>query len=57
MKKDRKIIRDAFLDYQRVYFKQQGDRYTAIQMASIATRLDFNLSKNELIEVLSNETV
>ncbi len=57
MKKDRKIIRDTFLDYQRMYFKQQGDRYAAIQMASIATRLDFNLSKNELIEALNNETV
>lgn len=57
MKKDRKKIRDAFLDYQRMYFKQQGDRYAAVQMASIATRLDFNLSKDELIEVLENETV
>ncbi len=57
MKKDRKIIRDAFLDYQRMYFKQQGDRYASIQMASIATRLDFNLSKDELIKVLSDETV
>lgn len=57
MKKDRKIIRDTFLDYQRMYFKQQGDRYASIQMASIATRLDFNLSKDELIEVLNNETV
>lgn len=57
MKKDRKIIRDTFLDYQRMYFKQQGDRYASIQMASIATRLDFNLSRDELIEVLKNETV
>ena len=57
MKKDRKIIRDTFLDYQRMYSKRFGDRYTAIQMASIATREDFGLSKDELIEVLNNETV
>lgn len=55
--KDRKIIRDTFLDYQRMYFKQQGDRYASIQMASVATRLDFNLSKNELLEVLDNEVI
>lgn len=57
MKKDRKIIRDTFLDYQRMYFKRFGDRYTAIQMAAIATREDFGLSKDELIGMLSNETV
>ena len=57
MKKDRKIIRDTFLDYQRMYFKRFGDRYTAIQMASIATREDFRLSKDELMGVLSNETI
>lgn len=57
MKKDRKIIRDTFLDYQRMYFKRFNDRYTAIQMASIATREDFGLSKDELIGVLNNETV
>lgn len=57
IKKDRKIIRDTFLDYQRMYFKKFGDRYTAVQMASIATREDFGLSKDELIEVLNNETV
>lgn len=57
MKKDRKIIRDTFLDYQRMYFKSFGDRYTSIQMASIATRELFGLSKDELIGVLNNETV
>ena len=57
MKKDRKIIRDTFLDYQRMYFKRFGDRYTAVQMASIATREDFGLSKDDLIGVLNNETV
>ena len=57
MKKDRKKIRDTFLDYQRMYFKRFGDRYTAIQLASIATREDFRLSKDELIGVLNNGTV
>ena len=57
MKKDRKIIRDTFLDYQRMYFKSFGDRYTAVQLASIATRSMFNLSRDELIGVLNNETV
>ena len=57
MKKDRKIIRDTFLYYQRMYFKRFGDRYTAVQMAAIATREDFGLSKDELIVVLNNETV
>lgn len=57
MKKDRKIIRDTFLDYQRMYFKSFGDRYTAVQLASISTREMFGLSKDELIGVLNNETV
>ena len=57
MKKDRKIIRDTFLDYQRMYFKRFGDGYTAVQMAAIATREMFGLSKDELIGVLNNETV
>ena len=57
MKKDRRIIRDTFLDYQRMYFKSFGDRYTAIQLASIATREMFGLSKDDLIGALNNETI
>lgn len=56
MEKKRKTIRDTFLDYQDMYFKQQGDEYAATQMAAIATRMDYNLSKNELLRILHNVT-
>ena len=55
MEEKRKKIRDCFLNYQDIYFKQQGDKYTANQMAAIATRMDYNLSKNELIRILNND--
>lgn len=55
MEEIRKKIRDTFLNYQEMYQKRFGDCYTAVQMASIATRTDFGLSKNELIRILENE--
>ena len=56
MEKKRKTIRDAFLDYQDMYYKKYGDEYAANQMAAIATRMDYNLSKSELIRMLNNVT-
>jgi hypothetical protein len=55
MEKKRKTIRDTFLKYQDMYFKQQGDEYAATQMAATATSVDYNLSKSELIRILNND--
>ena len=55
--KDKKI-RDAFLAHQTRYEQMTGDDYTATQMAAIATRVDFNLTKEQLMKQLgikSNE--
>jgi len=57
MKKDekRKEIRDVFLDYLKMYKKKGFDDYSANQMAALGTRIDYKLSKNELIRILNNE--
>ena len=57
MKEDkRKEIRDWFLDYLRFYKEKRGfDDYSASQMAAVNTRIDYKLSKNELIRILNNE--
>lgn len=55
MEEKQKRIRDTFLDYQDMYFKRQGDEYAATQMAAIATRMDYNLSKSELKRILNND--
>ena len=54
-KEKRKEIRDAFLDYLRMYKKKGFDDYTANQMSALGTRIDYKLSKNELIRILNNE--
>ena len=51
----RKQIRDNFLDYLRMYKNKGMDDYTASQMASVGTRTEYNLTKNELIRILNNE--
>jgi hypothetical protein len=57
MKEDkRKEIRDCFLDYLKMYKEKRGfDDYSANQMAALGTRVDYKLSKNELIRILNNE--
>ena len=50
----RKEIRDVFLDYLIMY-KKGFDDYSANQMAALGTRIDYKLSKNELIRILNNE--
>jgi hypothetical protein len=54
-KEKRKEIRDAFLDYLRMYKKKGFDDYSSNQMAALGTRIDYKLSKNELIRILNNE--
>ena len=51
----RKEIRDVFLDYLRMYKKKGFDDYSSNQMAALGTRIDYKLSKNELIRILNNE--
>ena len=52
----RKEIRDCFLDYLRFYKVKRGfDDYSASQVAALGTRIDYKLSKNELIRILNNE--
>ena len=57
MKKEekRKEIRDVFLYYLKMYKKKGFDDYSASQMAALGTRIDYKLSKNELIRILNNE--
>ena len=52
----RKEIRDCFLDYLKMYKEKRGfDEYSANQIAALGTRVDYKLSKNELIRILNNE--
>ena len=52
----RKEIRDCFLDYLKMYKEKRGfDDYSANQMAALGTRVDYKLSKNELIRILNND--
>lgn len=52
----RKEIRDCFLDYLQFYKEKRGyDNYSANQVAALGTRIDYKLSKNELIRILNNE--
>ena len=53
--KRKEKIRDMFLARQDAYRKRGFDWYTASQMGAVDTRLEFRLTKEELMEALSYE--
>ena len=57
MKEDkRKEIRDCFLNYLKFYKEKRGyDDYSANQVAALGTRVEYKLSKDQLIRILNNE--
>ena len=48
-----KEIQNVFLAHQRRYKLMSGDDYTAAQMAAVATRTEYDITKKELINILN----
>lgn len=54
MSQDNKIKED-FANYHRHYKRITGDDYAASQMAAIALRTEYNITKEQLIDKLNNK--
>ena len=53
MNNNSREIKKAFIKNYEHYYQIQGDSYVASQMAATATRSEYNLTKNELINLLN----
>lgn len=48
-------IKETFLQQQDHYYGITGDLYSASQMAAISTRVEYGISKDELIKTLNGD--